>query len=96
MCYLKNDNDEGQQWQNPNKNDKLQFNLDRLYGAIEEKRERKTKHIIFHEDNACPHVECGIYSYIRHIHRPKLLQTITSIVLKKNDIRTKFITIWIN
>ncbi|CAK9829644.1 Mariner Mos1 transposase [Anthophora retusa] len=59
-------NDERQQWRIPDKNDKRQFNinsdvylaqLDRLHAAIETKRPHKKNRIVFHHDNARPHVE---------------------------------------
>ena len=100
ICYWFNDADERQQWRIPDKNGKRQFNissdvylaqLDRLHAAIEAKRPRKKNHIVFHHDNARPHVERRVVEFIankgwicfhiRHIHRPKHLRTITSTAL---------------
>lgn len=66
ICYWWNEDDERQQWRIPDKNGKRQFNinsdvylaqLDRLHAAIETKRPRKKNKIVFHHDNARPHVE---------------------------------------
>lgn len=66
VCYWWNDEDEGQQWRIPDKNGKRQYNinsdvylaqLDRLQAAIETRRKGKKKKIVFHHDNARPHVE---------------------------------------
>uniref|UniRef100_A0A914D2L3 Mos1 transposase HTH domain-containing protein n=1 Tax=Acrobeloides nanus TaxID=290746 RepID=A0A914D2L3_9BILA len=55
-----------QKWRIPDRNGKRQYNLnsdvylaqlDRLQAAIEAKRQRKKNHIVFHHDNARPHVE---------------------------------------
>ncbi|KAL6724098.1 hypothetical protein ANCDUO_02238 [Ancylostoma duodenale] len=61
-----NDDEERQQWRIPDKNGKRQLNInsdvylaqrDRLHAAIKKKRPRKKNRIIFHHDNARPHVE---------------------------------------
>ncbi|KAK6758288.1 hypothetical protein RB195_015852 [Necator americanus] len=71
--YWFNDADERQQWRIPDKNGKWQFNinsdvylaqLDRLNAAIEAKRPRKKNHIVFHHDNARPHVELRVIESI--------------------------------
>ncbi|CAF1099580.1 unnamed protein product [Didymodactylos carnosus] len=60
------DNDVKYQWPIPDRNGKKQHNinndvylaqLDRLEAAIKAKRPRKKNHIVFHHDNARPHVE---------------------------------------
>ena len=66
VCYWWNDDDKRHQWQIPDKNGKRQLNinsdvylaqLDRVHAAIETKRPRKKNHIVFHHDNARPHIE---------------------------------------
>lgn len=73
ICYWFNDADEQQQWRILDKNGKRQFNinsdvylaqLDRLHGVIEAKRPRKKNHIVFHHDNARPHVERRVVEFI--------------------------------
>lgn len=57
----RDDNDECQQWQISDKNGKRQFNINIWLNltafTIEAKRPRKMNHIVFHHDNARPHVE---------------------------------------
>jgi len=66
ICYWWNDNDKRQQWRIPHKNGKRQLNinsdvylaqLDRIHAAIQTKRPLKKNHIVFHHDNAPPHIE---------------------------------------
>ena len=60
-------------WQIPDRNGQKQYNLnsdvylaqlDRLQAAIEAKRPRKKNHVVFHHDNARPHVEGRVVNSI--------------------------------
>lgn len=66
FCYWWDDEDVRHEWPIPDRNGKKQHNvnsdvyraqLDRLEAAIKAKRPRKKNHIVFHHDNARPHVE---------------------------------------
>ncbi|CAF1652759.1 unnamed protein product, partial [Adineta ricciae] len=65
FCYWWDDKDVKHEWPIPDRNGKKQHNinsdvysaqLDRLEAAIKVKRPRKKNHIVFHHDNAKPHV----------------------------------------
>lgn len=73
FCYWWNDDDERQRWRIPDKDGKRQFNLNsdvylaqlvRLHAAIQTKRPRKMNQIIFHHDNARPHIERRVVEFI--------------------------------
>ena len=74
FCYWWDDNDERQEWRIPDKNGKRQYNLngevytaqlERLHEAIRVKRPRKNNHILFHHDNARPHIAQDVLAAIK-------------------------------